>query len=51
MKDYKEEQFHSKNCLLEMPLSYAKVRSFEKCTTKTELRNGKSYITKLYTRL
>ena len=51
MKDYKEERFHSKNYFLEMPLSYARMCSFEKCTTKTELRNGKSYIIKLYTRL
>ena len=25
--------------------------TFEKCTTETEFRNGKSYIRKLYTRL
>ena len=41
-----EEQFHSKKYLL-FPCQNA----FEKCTTKTELCNGKSYINKLYTRL
>ena len=32
-------------CLVPTP------KSFEKCTTKTELYNGESYIKKLYTRL
>ena len=35
-----EEQFHSKDCLLQIPRSHAKTQ-FEKCTTKTELCNGK----------
>ena len=46
----REEQFHSKNYLLEMPCFHAKMH-LKKCTTKTRLFNDKSYITKLYTRL
>ena len=47
-----EEQFHSKNYLLEMPRSHAKIHAkFEKCTTKAELCNGKSYIKKLHSKL
>ena len=42
-----EEQLYSKNYLLEIP----NFRAFEKCTTKTELFNGKHFIKKLYTRL
>ena len=42
-----EEQFHSKNYLLEFPCQNA----FKKCTTKTKLFNGKSYIKTLYIRL
>ena len=43
-----EEQFHSKNQLLEMPCSQAKM-----ClkSVPQKLFNGKSYIKKLYTRL
>ena len=42
-----EEQFHSKNYLLEKPRSYQ--NAFEKCSTKTELCNAKSYVKKLNT--
>ena len=42
-----EEQFHSKNYLLDMHCSHA----FEKSTTETELCNRKSYTKMLYTRL
>ena len=45
-----EEQYHSKNYLLEMPCSHAK-SAFEKCTVKPELCNRKNYIKKLRTRL
>ena len=45
-----EEQFYSKNYLLEMSRSHAKMH-IQKCATKTELCNGKSYIKNLYTRL
>ena len=44
-----EEQFHSKNYLL--VASFPCQNAFKKCTTKTELCNGKSYIKKLHTRL
>ena len=44
-----EEQFHSKyylwKCLIPIP------KCVSKCTKKTEVCNGKSYITKLYTKL
>ena len=47
-----EEQFHSKNYLLEMPHCHAKIHlKTAPQTTKTELFNDKSYIKKLYTRL
>ena len=48
-----EEQFHFTNYLLVMPRPHAKMSkcTFEKCTTKTELCNGKIYIKKLYPRL
>ena len=42
-----EEQFCSKNYLLEKPRSYQ--NAFEKCSTKTELCNAKSYVKKLST--
>ena len=45
-----EQQFHSNNYLLEMP-QFPCQNAFEKCTTNTELCNGKSYIKKLYIRL
>ena len=41
-----EKQFQSKNCLLEMHRSHAKMH-----TTKTELCNCESYIKKLYIRM
>ena len=44
-----EQQFHSRNYLLEM--SFRCKNTFKKCTTKTKLFNGKSYIKTLYTRL
>ena len=49
MKDYKKRNnfILRGNFLVLFPCQNA----FEKCTTKTELRNGKSYIKKLYTRL
>ena len=45
-----EEQFHTKNYLSEMSCFHAK-NAFKKCTKKTKLFNGKSYIKKLHTRL
>ena len=42
-----EEQYHSKNYLLEMPRSHAKMRLKRARTTKTELCNRKSYMKKL----
>ena len=45
-----EKQFHSKNYFLQNPL-FPCQNAFEKCITKTELCNGKSYIKTLYTRL
>ena len=45
-----EEQFHSKYYLLELT-SFPCQNTFEKCTAKIELCNGKSYIKKLHTRL
>ena len=45
-----EEQFRSKNYLLETPRFHAK-DAFENRATKTELFNGKRYIKKLYIRL
>ena len=50
MKDYKERN----NFILRLPFgntSFPCQHGFEKCTTKSELCNGKSYIKKLYTRL
>ena len=41
-----KEQFHSKNWLLEMPRSHAKMR-----LKGAPQSNGKSYIKKLYSRL
>ena len=51
-----EQQFYSKKYLLEMPHSHVKntyshSQRLEKCTTKTDLFNGKSFIKKLDTRL
>ena len=48
-----EKKFHFTNYILVMPRPHAKMPkcTFEKCTTKTELCNGKIYIKKLYTRL
>ena len=46
----REEQFHSKDCNLQIPCSQAK-NAFEKCITKIELCNGKSCVKKLYSRL
>ena len=43
-----KEQFYSKNYLLGMPYS-PWLNAFEKCTTKTEVCNGKGYIKKSYT--
>ena len=48
-KSQGEEQFHFKNYLWEIPRFHDKM--FEKCTTKTEFCNDKSYIKKLYTTL
>ena len=45
-----EEQFQSKNYLSEVA-SFPCQNAFEKCTTKTELWNGKTYFKKLCTRL
>ena len=50
MKDYKEkDNFITRNtfwkCIVRMS------NTFEKCTTETELLNGKSNIKKLYSRL
>ena len=45
-----QEKFHSKNYLLEMPHSHAKMR-LKSAPQKAELFNGKSYIKNLYTRL
>ena len=45
-----EEQFHSNSYVLEMTTYHAKMR-FEKCTAKSELCNGKSYIKNLCTSL
>ena len=50
VKDYKERnnfilRTNFCKCLIPMP------KCVKKCTTKTELFNGKSYIKKLYTRL
>ena len=45
-----EEQFHSKNYLLEMPCPHVE-NVFEKGTIKIELCNGKRYIKKLYTEI
>ena len=47
MKDYKERN----NFILRTTFSEMSQNAFEKCTTKTELCNGKSYIKDLYTRL
>ena len=45
-----QEQFHSKNYLLEMLCSYAKMR-LKKAPQKLNFVNGKSYIKKLESRL
>ena len=45
-----EEQFYSKNYLSEVA-SFPCQNAFEKCTTKTELWNGKTYFKTLCTRL
>ena len=45
-----EEQFHTKNYLLEMSRFHAKMRS-KSAQQKTKLFNGKSHIKTLYTRL
>ena len=45
-----EEQFDSKNYFLKI-VSFPCQNTFKKCTTKTKLFNGKSYIKKLYTKL
>ena len=45
-----EEQFDSKNYFLKI-VSFPCQNTFKKCTTKTKLFNGKSYIKKLYSRL
>ena len=48
MKDYKERN----NFILRLPFGNALFpceNGFEKCTTKTEVCNGKSYIKNLYT--
>ena len=45
-----EEQFHTKNYLLEMSRFHAKMR-LKSAPQKLNLLNGKSYIKKLYTRL
>ena len=44
-----EEQFHSKNYLLEIPCSHAKMPL--KSLPQKQLFNCKKYIKKLYTRL
>ena len=44
---HEEEQFHFKNYLLGMPHFHAT----EKCTTRTELCNGKTYNQMAYPRL
>ena len=45
-----EKQFHSKNYFLQNAL-FPCQNALQKCTTKTELCNGKSYIKKLCARL
>ena len=45
-----EEQFHTKNYLLEISRFHAKMR-LKTTTTKIKLSNGKSFIKKLYTRV
>ena len=45
-----EKQFHSKNYFLQNAL-FPCQNALQKCTTKTELCNGKSYIKTLYARL
>ena len=45
-----EEQFHSKNYLLEMPRFHAKMR-LKSAPQKTNFFNSKSYIKTLYIRL
>ena len=45
-----EEQFHTKNYLLEISHFHAKMR-LKTITTKIKPFNGKGYIKKLYTRL
>ena len=45
-----EGQFHSKSYLLKMLRCHCQ-NAFEKCITKTELCNSKSYIRMLYIRL
>ena len=51
VENYKEkEQFHSKSYFFGN-ISFPCQNAFKKCTTKTKLFNGKSYIKKLYTRL
>ena len=45
-----EKLFHSKNYFLQNA-PFPCQNPFQKCITKTELCNGKSYIKTLYTRL
>ena len=45
VEDYNERNNFILQTAFEMP------NAFEKCTTKSELFNGKSYIKKLYTKL
>ena len=45
-----EEQFHTKNYLLEMSRFHAKM-CLKSAPKKTKLFNGKSYMKTLYTRL
>ena len=47
MKDYKERD----NFILRTTFLLSCQNAFEKCATKIELCNDKSYIKKLYTRL
>ena len=50
MKDYKESNIIILRSTLSTT-SFLCQNAFEKCTTKTELCSGKSYIKMLYTRL
>ena len=46
-----EEQFHAKNFFVFGNALFSCQNAIKKCTTKTKLFSGKSYIEKLYTRL